>query len=218
MPPWPAMPVLRHGADGELTDVVCGYLHSSDPLFDPGLRGFPAVFVVPPTRGPAADWVRRRRGLRALETKVGSRQPGLTHVAASRAASSSRSFGCTWRRPLSATGWLAAVHDPVLRPAMSLLHASPEHRWTVAAGDAVGGVGGRFSDARFREVLGQLADQVPDGLADAPGGGPAGHHRSGRRRRGATGRLRRGGGLQPSLQARERGESPSVWRGAHALR
>ena len=45
------MPVIRHGEDGEQTDVVCGYLHSQDPLFDPGLRVFPPVFVVrPPAR------------------------------------------------------------------------------------------------------------------------------------------------------------------------
>ena len=43
MPPWRQMPVIRYGADGELTDVVCGYLHSRDPLFDPGLRVFPPV-------------------------------------------------------------------------------------------------------------------------------------------------------------------------------
>jgi hypothetical protein len=50
-PPWAQMPVIRHGADGEQTDVVCGYLHSQDPLFDPRLRVFPPVFVVrPPDR------------------------------------------------------------------------------------------------------------------------------------------------------------------------
>src|SRR6201990_1909183 len=58
MRPWPQMPVIRHGADGELTDVVCGYLHSRDPLFDPGLRVFPPVFVVRTPDGPAGDWVR----------------------------------------------------------------------------------------------------------------------------------------------------------------
>ena len=34
-PPWDRMPLLRHGRDGALTDVVCGYLHSDDVLFDP---------------------------------------------------------------------------------------------------------------------------------------------------------------------------------------
>src|SRR5262249_48563008 len=58
-PPWRQMPVIRQGADdGELTDVVCGSLHSRDPLFDPVLRVFPPVFVVRPPAGPAAEWVR----------------------------------------------------------------------------------------------------------------------------------------------------------------
>src|SRR6201990_1141788 len=35
MPPWRQMPVIRHGAGGDLTDVVCGFLHSRDPLFRP---------------------------------------------------------------------------------------------------------------------------------------------------------------------------------------
>ncbi len=47
-PPWRHMPVLRHGSGGALTDVVCGYVHSHDILFDPDLRVFPPVFVVTP--------------------------------------------------------------------------------------------------------------------------------------------------------------------------
>src|SRR6185312_8675261 len=56
-PPWTTLPVLRHGGDGDRTDVVCGYLHSEDPLFDPRMRAFPSVFVVRLTE-PAAQWVR----------------------------------------------------------------------------------------------------------------------------------------------------------------
>src|SRR3954462_5921671 len=56
-PPWDVIPVLRHGGGGERTDVVCGYLHSEDPLFDPGMRALPPVFVVRLPPGPAAGWV-----------------------------------------------------------------------------------------------------------------------------------------------------------------
>src|SRR3954464_5305554 len=51
-PPWTRMPLIRHGQDGALTDVVCGFLHSEDVLFDPALRVFPPAFVVRPS-GPA---------------------------------------------------------------------------------------------------------------------------------------------------------------------
>jgi transcriptional regulator GlxA family with amidase domain len=30
------------------------------------------------------------------------------------------------------TGWLAALRDPVVGPALSLLHTRPAHDWTVA--------------------------------------------------------------------------------------
>ena len=35
-PPWTQLPVIRHGAGGTRTDVICGYLDVDDPLFDPG--------------------------------------------------------------------------------------------------------------------------------------------------------------------------------------
>jgi hypothetical protein len=55
-PPWEQVPIIRHGQGGSRTQVVCGYLHSEDPLFDPGLRALPPVFVVRPA-GPSAPTV-----------------------------------------------------------------------------------------------------------------------------------------------------------------
>ena len=56
--PWAVMPVLRHGGGGRRTEIVCGYLHSTDPLFDPAMRALPPVFVVRLAAGPAAGWVK----------------------------------------------------------------------------------------------------------------------------------------------------------------
>src|SRR5215211_1505848 len=50
--PWAVMPVLRHGGGGRRTEIVCGYLHSTDPLFDPAMRALPPVFVVRLPAGP----------------------------------------------------------------------------------------------------------------------------------------------------------------------
>ena len=155
MPPWRQMPVIRHGADGELTDVVCGYLHSRDPLFDPGLRVFPPVFVVRPPDGPAADWVRANVAYALEQTEVAPSSPGivmsrlpellLVEVLRLHLASA----------PAADRGWLAALNDPVLRPAMSLLHNAPERRWTVSALAREAAVSRSVIDARFREVLGR---------------------------------------------------------------
>ena len=53
-PPWAEMPVVHHGGGGSETDLVCGYLYSGDPLFDPALRAFPQAFVVRLPDGAAA--------------------------------------------------------------------------------------------------------------------------------------------------------------------
>ena len=118
---------------GELTDVVCGYLHSRDPLFDPGLRVFPPVFVVRPPGGPAADWVRANVAYALEQTEVAPPTPGivmsrlpellLVEVLRLHLASA----------PAADRAWLAALDDPALRPALSLLHSAPERRCTVFA-------------------------------------------------------------------------------------
>jgi len=155
MPPWSRMPVLRHGRDGTLTNVVCGYLHSSDPLFDPGLRGFPPVFVVRPPAGPAAEWVQANIAY-ALEQSsptsssgniLMSRLPELLLVEILRLHLATA--------PAADHGWLAAVNDPVLHPAMSLMHASPERHWTVSELGRRVSVSRSLLDERFREVLGR---------------------------------------------------------------
>jgi AraC-like DNA-binding protein len=152
LPPWRQMPVIRHGASGELTDVVCGYLHSQDPLFDSSLRVFPPVFVVRP-KGPAAEFVRANVAYALEHSAVGadhagvqvSRLPELLLVEVLRLHLASA--------PAVDDGWLAALNDPVLRPALSLLHAEPQRRWTVAALARESAVSRSVLDARFREVL-----------------------------------------------------------------
>ena len=52
-------------------------------------------------------------------------------------------------------GWIAALRDPVLAPALSLLHNSPERRWTVADLASGTAVSRSVLDARFRDVLGR---------------------------------------------------------------
>ena len=155
MPPWQQLPVIRHGETGDLTDVVCGYLHSDDPLFDPGLRVFPAVFVVRPPEGPAADWVRANVNYALERSESGadggaivlSRLPELLLVEVLRLHLASA--------PAADAGWLAALNDPVLRPVLSLMHTEPDRPWTVSALAQQSMVSRSVLDARFREVLGR---------------------------------------------------------------
>jgi AraC-like DNA-binding protein len=217
LPPWRQMPVIRYGADGALTDVVCGYLHSSDPLFDPDLRVFPSAFVVRPPAGPAADWVRANITY-ALEQSepqpsspgiVMSRLPELLLVEVLRLHLASA--------PAADHGWLAALNDPVLRPAMALLHNAPEQRWTVAGLARQAMVSRSVLDERFREVLGRspiryLTDWrmhlAEDLLATTDLGIGAIAHRIGYDAEEAFSRAFK----------RSHGIAPSAWRATHPLR
>jgi AraC-like DNA-binding protein len=154
--PWTVIPVLRHGGGGRRTDVVCGYMHSTDPLFDPSMRALPPVFVVRLPNGPAAEWVRA----------------SIDYALADAAPPSNRSLSVTAMRlpelvltevlrahlataPAIDHGWIAALHDPVLAPALAALHQDPDRRWTVARLASHVATSRSSLDGRFRQVLGQ---------------------------------------------------------------
>jgi AraC-like DNA-binding protein len=56
--------------------------------------------------------------------------------------------------PAARHGWLRALHDPVVAPALAAMHAHPEHRWTIAELARLSLVSPTRLDERFREVLG----------------------------------------------------------------
>ena len=52
-------------------------------------------------------------------------------------------------------GWIAALHDPILAPALASMHQDPGRHWTVAALASHVGASRSSLDDRFRHVLGQ---------------------------------------------------------------
>jgi AraC-like DNA-binding protein len=150
------MPVIRHGLGGDQTNVVCGYLHSQDPLFDPRLRAFPPVFVVHPPEGAATTWVRANIEYALQQTVLPSsvaatvastRLPELLLIEVLRIHLATA--------PAVDEGWMAALRDPVLAPALALLHQSPEHKRTVAELARGSAVSRSLLDERFRQLLGR---------------------------------------------------------------
>jgi AraC-like DNA-binding protein len=153
-PPWSEMPVIRYGEGGDATDVVCGYLTSDDPLFDPGLRALPPVFVVSPTTPTAQAFVRANIDYALQQTalvgehkvEVSTEVPRLllTEILRLHLASA----------PASQSGWLLALRDPILAPALAALHADAGRKWTVAELARASLVSASSLDQRFRDVLG----------------------------------------------------------------
>ena len=150
-PPWNEMPTLRHGEGGSRTDIVCGCLYSEDPLFDPDLRAFPPAFVVRATDGPARSWFDASIAY-ALEQTPGGGGIRRTKLPEMLIIEVLRLYLST--APGADRGWLAAVRDPVLAPAMKAIHGHPGRRWTVEDLARETAVSRSSLDARFREVLG----------------------------------------------------------------
>ena len=153
-PPWETLPVLRHGAGGRRTEVVCGYLHSEDPLFDPRLRALPPVFVVRPPAGPAARWVGSSiEYALAQSSSTPPSNPASTRIPELLLLEILRLHLAS--APAAERGWIGALHDPALAPALARLHAAPDRKWTVAELAAEVAVSRSLLDERFRQVLGR---------------------------------------------------------------
>jgi AraC-like DNA-binding protein len=154
-PPWHEMPMIRHGGGGARTDIVCGYLRSEDPLFDPALAAFPPVFVVRLPAGPGARWVQASLSYSVEETApsntssslLATRLPELVLIEVLKHHLASA--------PAADHGWLAALRDPVLAPALSLLHGAPAHHWTVGELASRTAVSRSALADRFSHVLGR---------------------------------------------------------------
>ena len=148
-PPWQKLPVIRYGHGGARTDVVCGYLESDDPLFDPALAALPPVFVVRPGDA-AARWVQASIDFAMATTApvdTATRLPELLLIEILRLHLSSA--------PAASRGWLAALRDPVLAPALAQLHQQPERRWTLQDLAAAATTSRSTLDQRFRDLLGR---------------------------------------------------------------
>lgn len=153
-PPWTEMPVVRHGSGGDRTDIVCGYLTSDHPLFDPRMRALPPLFVVSPGEGPARGWVQASIDYALAQTSPASRGglQGPTRLPELLVREVLRLHLAT--APQAESGWITALGDPVLAPALAAIHGSPEQHWTVAGLAKEANVSVSLLDERFRAILG----------------------------------------------------------------
>lgn len=153
-PPWKQLPVLQYGGGGDPTDIVCGYLYSTNPLFEPSLNALPHLMVARLIDQPAAQWVQASIDYAVAmsqaslpATTTSTRLPELLLIEVLRAHLASA--------PAIDNGWIGALSDPVLAPALTSIHRDPGHKWTLAELASESGVSRSALDERFRRVLGR---------------------------------------------------------------
>jgi transcriptional regulator GlxA family with amidase domain len=138
---------LRHGGDGEATELVCGYFRCDELLFNSFLRSLPPLLKIRPAGTTAA--LLEAALSRALEDGADTsavRLPELLLVEALRLYSS---------QAPATTGWLAATNDPVVSRALKLIHDDPLRDWTADDLARAAATSRSVLGDRFRALLGQ---------------------------------------------------------------
>jgi AraC-like DNA-binding protein len=153
-PPWTEMPVLRHGGGGAPTQILCGYLHCADLLFNPVLRALPRLIHVRPATEQAAHW--RQASLHYAAEQAKHAGPAASSLLAKLPelvlVDCLRQY--VQELPPAQSGWLGALRDPVLGRALTLLHARPRDPWTVDSLAQRAAVSRSVLADRFVQVLG----------------------------------------------------------------
>ena len=149
------MPVCVAGGGGEETQLVCGFLHCDELLFNPLCKGLPSLIHARPEGEPAISFLAAT--VRHTISEAGAAQPGNACLLS---RLSELLFIEVLRRHIArlrpgAVGWLAALNDPMVGRALQLMHANPAHPWTVDGLARQCGTSRSLLAAQFKALLGQ---------------------------------------------------------------
>ena len=150
----PRLGVVRHGSRAKpLSTMICGNFTVSRPLFGSVLELLPPVLLLKQTAD--SGWLEAI--LRRMVTESALERPGqrvaisrLTEVLFVEVLRS-------WIASLSPGqgGWLGAISDPHIGPALKLIHENPERPWTLSELGHRVGLGRSVFSARFTKLVGQ---------------------------------------------------------------
>jgi len=145
---------MEYGGGGARTRLICGFMGGNDQLTHL-LSALPPVLKMEVAALPGGDWIVRTFTYAARTLSDG--EPGAATVLAK---VSELLFVESVRRyladlPPEETGWLAALRDPVIGRALSLLHSDVDRDWTAEVlAREVNMSRSAFAD-RFTAVVGQ---------------------------------------------------------------
>jgi AraC-like DNA-binding protein len=149
--PWAEPPRVVYGGGGEVTRILCGFLHCDDALFSPVLTSLPHVLCVRARRDPS--WL--ETSSRYMLEEASRHRPGGACLLGRLAE---LLFVEVLRRHMEELGehdigWLAALKDPTVGKALQLMHGKLAHPWTVdGLGRSVGLSRSALAE-RFRHLL-----------------------------------------------------------------
>lgn len=148
--------ILRHGGGGERVDLICGAVRLAHPAARNLLTMLPElIHVDPSTDQRALEWLPALLGMIGAESAAP--RPGseavVTRLCDILVISAIRSW--LDADPAARTGWLGALQDPQIGPAVASIHRQPGRDWTVADLAATAAMSRSAFSARFTELVGE---------------------------------------------------------------
>jgi AraC-like DNA-binding protein/mannose-6-phosphate isomerase-like protein (cupin superfamily) len=153
--PLPGIWTVNHGGGGRETRMVCGFLESSEFLLTPVFRTLPPLLVDRAEDDQVSALIKSTVGqiLALTESATPGSELMLGRLMELLFVEVLRRYAT--RLPASATGWFAALNDPIVGRAMQAVHADPARRWTVEELAREAGSSRTVLAERFHAVLGQ---------------------------------------------------------------
>ena len=151
--------ILRHGEGGAPTTLVCGAVRFAHPAARKLVEALPPIIHVESPSASEGQWIQASISLMATEAR--DMRPGgeaiITRAADILVVQAIRSWIET--DPAAQSGWLGALRDPQIGPAISLIHSDPARPWTLDALARERAMSRSAFAARFTEVVGEPAMQ-----------------------------------------------------------
>ncbi|MGH6748397.1 MAG: AraC family transcriptional regulator [Methyloceanibacter sp.] len=146
---------VNHGGGGAETKMVCGFIESSEFLFAPVFRTLPPLLVDRPGDDKVSAVITStvKEILALADTAAPGSEIILGRLMELLFIEVVRRYAA--RLPANATGWFAALNDPIVGRALQFVHADPARRWTVDGLARESGSSRTVLAERFNEVLGQ---------------------------------------------------------------
>lgn len=153
--PVKGMWTVNHGGGGEPTRMVCGFIESAEFLFTPVFRSLPPLLVDrtgdDKVSALITSTVKEILGL--ADAAVPGTELMLGRLMELLFVEVLRRYAA--RLPADATGWFAALNDPIVSRALQFMHSDPARRWTVDDLAHEAGTSRTVLTERFNAVMGQ---------------------------------------------------------------
>lgn len=148
--------VFRAGGTGAITKLVCGGMQFDNGATDPLLAVLPPLIHVKGKGEKGSTWLQATvsQVLEELDSSGAGAQAVVTRLADILFIKAVRSY-FEQNIERAQYGWLAAIRDPHVGPALAQLHARPQEAWTVASVARKAALSRSLFAERFAQLVGE---------------------------------------------------------------